>query len=511
MTTDGHDTVVVGAGLGGLTAGAKLAREGHSVLVLEQHAVAGGCATIFQRPEFTFEVSLHEMEGLDEYDIKRPILEELGVLDALTFEPTPEFYNYCRGDDELVVPHGQDDVVVRLKAAFPEEAAGIERFFETLWEIRESLGSLSMSRDIPLSTLLLFPIRHRTFFKHRHTSLGAFLDDLFDDEDLKLALIGNLGYYHDDPYSMSLAYFAVAQGGYLTGGGYYLKGGSQALSDHLVDEITAHGGTVETERRVTDLLVKDGAIAGVRHEQSRPGTVDETGVDATRETAECVVANAALPLVADELLPAKYGQQLSAQFDDWSVAPSLTTLHLGFETPPSELGCDHYSTVIAPPDLTSLEDSVDALRGSYGRRTLSFVDYSQIDAGLVESGKAVGSVTTIDYLSEWEGLTNAEYRAKKQNVIEVLLRRLGEQFPKVLPAVSHTELATPRTIRRYTLNPDGTAYGFAQNPGQSMLQRRFDSPVSNLTFASAWSFPGGGFTGAISAGYRAATTVLEDG
>ncbi|WP_193310408.1 NAD(P)/FAD-dependent oxidoreductase [Halorubrum halophilum] len=510
MIEDEHETVVVGAGLGGLVAGAKLAREGQSVLVLEQHSVPGGCATIFQRPGFTFEVSLHEIEGLDKHDVKRPILEELGVLDELSFEPIPEFYNYRRGDDELLVPHGQDDVLEHLQSAFPEEATALEQFFSVLWEIRESLGSVSMSRDISLSTLLLFPIRHRTFFRYRNTSLGAFLDDLFDDEELKLALTANLGYYHDDPYSMSLPYFAVAQGGYLTGGGYYIHGGSQALSDHLADIVTANGGTIQTERRVTDILVDGDDVTGVRHERSRPGTVDETGLDAVQISTDNVVANAALPLVAKDLLPAPHGDRLSQEFEEWSVAPSLTTLHLGFETPPSELGCDHYSTVIAPADATSLADSVQSLHGSYGGRTLSFVDYSQIDAGLVNGERAVGSITTIDYLEEWEGLTDAEYREKKQRVKEVLLRRLGEQFPELPPAVSHAELATPKTIRRYTLNPAGTAYGFAQTPAQSLLHRRFDSPVSNLAFASAWSFPGGGFTGAIAAGYRAATTLLED-
>jgi phytoene dehydrogenase-like protein len=83
-------------------------------------------------------------------------------------------------------------------------------------------------------------------------------------------------------------------------------------------------------------------------------------------------------------------------------------------------------------------------------------------------------------------------------------------LPELPPAVSHAELATPKTIRRYTLNPAGTAYGFAQTPEQSLLHRRFDPPVSNLAFASAWSFPGGGFTGAIAAGYRAAVTVLGE-
>jgi phytoene dehydrogenase-like protein len=61
-------------------------------------------------------------------------------------------------------------------------------------------------------------------------------------------------------------------------------------------------------------------------------------------------------------------------------------------------------------------------------------------------------------------------------------------------AVKHAELATPKTIQRYTLNPGGTAYGFAQTPSQSLFDRQVESPLPNLHFASAWTFPGGGFT-----------------
>ena len=43
-----YDVIVIGAGLGGLTAGAKLSGEGKKVLVLEQHDRPGGCATTFK-------------------------------------------------------------------------------------------------------------------------------------------------------------------------------------------------------------------------------------------------------------------------------------------------------------------------------------------------------------------------------------------------------------------------------------------------------------------------------
>jgi all-trans-retinol 13,14-reductase len=60
-----YDVIIIGGGLGGLTAGAKLAKEGNKVLLLEQHYIPGGCATVFKRKDFIMEVGLHEMDGLD--------------------------------------------------------------------------------------------------------------------------------------------------------------------------------------------------------------------------------------------------------------------------------------------------------------------------------------------------------------------------------------------------------------------------------------------------------------
>ena len=92
---------------------------------------------------------------------------------------------------------------------------------------------------------ILFP--HLIFSTHR--TVGGFIDSIIKDEDLKLTLLANIGYYHDDPYSASLIYFSVGQANYYNGG-YFIKGGSQKLSDDLPV-------FTNTDKRIDkDLLVK---------------------------------------------------------------------------------------------------------------------------------------------------------------------------------------------------------------------------------------------------------------
>ena len=100
-----YDVIIIGSGLGGLTAGAKLVKEGKSVLVLEQHDRPGGCATTFKRRDFTMEVGLHEMDGLHPRDIKKRIFDDIGLGERVTFLPVPEFYRFINERYELVIPH----------------------------------------------------------------------------------------------------------------------------------------------------------------------------------------------------------------------------------------------------------------------------------------------------------------------------------------------------------------------------------------------------------------------
>ena len=69
-----YDVIIIGGGLGGLTAGSKLAKDGKKVMLVEQHNIPGGCATTFKRRGYTMDVGLHETDGLNETDTKTQIM-----------------------------------------------------------------------------------------------------------------------------------------------------------------------------------------------------------------------------------------------------------------------------------------------------------------------------------------------------------------------------------------------------------------------------------------------------
>ena len=200
-----YDVIVIGGGLGGLTAGAKLAREGRKVLLVEQHDRPGGCATTFKRKGFTLEVGLHEMDGLDARDMKTRIFRDLGVFDEVSFLKLPEFYRFISGSRDFVMPHDPDQAIEALVKEFPAEEAGIRAYFNRILNARRIMKETSGEPE---------------------RSVGEFLDSIIQDEVLKLVLLGNLGYYHDDPYTLSLNYYSVAQGSYYSGGGIFIQGGS---------------------------------------------------------------------------------------------------------------------------------------------------------------------------------------------------------------------------------------------------------------------------------------------
>jgi glycine/D-amino acid oxidase-like deaminating enzyme len=94
MSGESYDAVVIGFGLGGLTAGALLAKAGRTVCVIERNHSVGGCASVFKKGALTIEPALHQTaDPRDPNEPKHAILNELGLLDEIEWIPVSPFFS----------------------------------------------------------------------------------------------------------------------------------------------------------------------------------------------------------------------------------------------------------------------------------------------------------------------------------------------------------------------------------------------------------------------------------
>lgn len=190
---------------------------------------------------------------------------------------------------------------------------------------------------------------------------------------------------------------------------------------------------------------------------------------------------------------------------------SLLSVYIGFKSNLKQsINNQHYSTFICDNSVTQPLDIANNSFGDFSIRNFSFVDYGQIDSGLIQNEKSIGSICMIDHISHWENLTREEYKKKKIVVAKILFERLETVLPGIIQEIQYYEVSTSKTIQRFTLNYKGTPYGYAQDVLQSGFCRiPIQSFIPNLYFASAWTYPGHGFTSAILSGWFCANDILK--
>ena len=110
-------------------------------------------------------------------------------------------------------------------------------------------------------------------------------------------------------------------------------------------------------------------------------------------------------------------------------------------------------------------------------------------------------------MDDWKNLSKEAYRVKKQLAGEQLTERLEQLIPGCRKHIAHMEVGTAKTVHRYTHNPGGAVYGFAQVPDRPA--RTSLAAIKNLHVASAWGKSGGGFSGALFSGYMTALDLLR--
>ncbi|MEA3419751.1 MAG: FAD-dependent oxidoreductase, partial [Campylobacterota bacterium] len=239
---------IIGAGLGGLTAGALLSQKGYKVTILEQHNIVGGSATTFKRKGgFTCEVGLHETNDAFNDAGKKEIFEALNVYDNVEFVRPDEFFRVSGSSIDFTMPDDKEKAIAALCEKYPSEEKAIKEYFRLIENISDEYEKLSTA---PWWKLALFSFFFKNIVKYKTASVKDVMDSLIENEELKLILNANVCYFTDTISDFSILYHALAQNSFYEGGGWYTKGGSQQLSNYLASIIRQNGGEVITRAEV---------------------------------------------------------------------------------------------------------------------------------------------------------------------------------------------------------------------------------------------------------------------
>lgn len=138
-----YDVVIVGAGIGGLTCGARLSALGYKVGVFDQHYLPGGYATNFQRKGYTFDAALHGVGALGQGQGFYQILQASGVMQYIQPLPKEHPYSIRWKGEKFDIPQDAGAYLALLQRRFPEEKEGIARLFDAIRRLSAEMKFLN--------------------------------------------------------------------------------------------------------------------------------------------------------------------------------------------------------------------------------------------------------------------------------------------------------------------------------------------------------------------------------
>jgi phytoene dehydrogenase-like protein len=460
-----YDVIIIGAGIGGLTCGNFIAKNGKRVLVIEQHFKPGGLCTSFRRKGFCFDAGAHIFGGVgNTRSFTGKIFSRLGI--DLEFDYTDPFDRIHVGSETIDVPANSLDYITLLKDRFPAEADNIDHFFKDLLEINKSKGANPNNR-------LVKKYQMKTYYQ--------MLSDYFNDENLKAVLSAQWGYVGLTARKVSALTMSLVLISYVFEGAYSISAGSQKLPDKLADNLITQGGEILLRQKVTDITLKDGLARGVKLE------------DGHQIKCGCVVSNIDARQTFFKLLPVGcLKNDFITALNNYKESCSIFMTFLGLKGVDKDLEKIQGWYFDSYDDILEKEDFLFLL-GSKGEK-------SERPSGKNFSLRM--SVPVFENVRNWK---------EQKNVVEKkLVSDFTKKFPQIADKIVYQESASPATIYRYTLNSKGAAYGWALMPEQDGRLRLDNlTPIRNLFLTGHWSRPNTGVASVIHSGFFVALKVIK--
>jgi C-3',4' desaturase CrtD len=488
--------IVIGAGIGGLTAGALLAKQGYQVTIFDQAIVPGGCASTFKRRGFIFDVGATQVAGLEPGGIHDRVFKELEI--------EPPAASYCDPACAVFLPGETKPINVwrnpeRWQQERQQQFPGSEPF----WNLLNRLFKASwrfQGRDpvLPPRNLwdvwqLILAVRPDTLITVPFTLMTVAdalkLYGLAEDQRLKTFLDLQLKLYSQvGTEETALLYAATALAvSQAPQGLFHLEGSMQVLSDRLVAGLEKHGGKLLMGHSVTQIHTASGKVTGVSVCNLKTG---ETHQEIADEVIANVTAQNLVKLTQDQAL-----NNYQRRVDKLPQPSGAFVVYLGVKRAAIPQDCS--------PHLQFLYNQDEII----GENNSLFVSVSKPGDGRAPEGQATIIASSFTDADLWDRKDEQDYAALKQEYHKEAIARLGAYFDLSPANLIYSEAATPRTFARYTARDKGIVGGLGQRLatfGPFGFANR--TPIQHLWLVGDSTHPGEGTAGV---SYSALTVMRQ--
>ncbi len=406
---DRYDIVVIGSGLGGLTSANRLARAGHSVLLVEQHSQIGGLATYFRRKSHIFDVALHGFP--------------VGMRKSLRKYWGREF----------------SDRVIQVKSIrFDNPQYSLESTFDTA----DFSSKLTDHFKIPQETVKAFfdALAAMNYYDQNTEKTGELFNRFFPGRtDVWRFLMEPITYANGSTLNEPAISYGIVFGNFMSEGVYTFLGGTDCMLKMMEQELLKNGVDMEKSCRADKVLVEGGKVTGVVLNGKEIG-------------CKAVVFNGSMPRLVHEVVgDESFQKEFLEGLSQVRLSTSSCQVYMGIK-PGEKL------PFIGDLLFTSTYPTFDSdalCARTITSRTYS-VYYPEIRPGT--TGYSIVASMNARY-EDWAGMRREEYKAAKAAMVEDTLNAVSRYVPNIRAICDYTEAATPLTFSRYTGHLNGATFG----------------------------------------------------